>query len=38
MNFEDMTIGEVRRMTEEFKRLHPEVKTAEELLEELKNE
>ena len=32
--FEDMTIADLRKLYEQTKRLHPEIKTAEELLEE----
>lgn len=38
LDFENMTIGELRRLTEEFKRLTPNFKTAEDYLQELKNE
>ncbi len=34
-NFEDMTIKELRKLTEQFKDQNPEFKTAEELLEEM---
>lgn len=34
MDFENLTIGELRRITEEFKRLTPDFKTAEDYLEE----
>lgn len=33
--FEDLTVGELRKITEEYKRLNPDVKPAQELLEEL---
>lgn len=32
--FENMTIGELRKLTEEFKKLCPEIKTAEDYLNE----
>ncbi len=34
LNFEDMTIGELRKLNEQFKDQNPEIKTAQELLEE----
>lgn len=34
MDFENLTIGELRRITEEFKRLTLDFKTAEDYLEE----
>lgn len=37
MEFEDMTIKQLRKLTEEFKRLTPEFQTAEDILKE-KNE
>lgn len=33
--FEDMTIGELRKFTEQFKKKNPNVPTAQELLDEL---
>lgn len=36
--FEDMTIGELRKLTEEFKEQNPDVPTAEELLDDLERE
>ena len=33
--FEDLTIGELRKITEEFKKENPDIKTAQELLEEI---
>jgi uncharacterized protein involved in exopolysaccharide biosynthesis len=36
--FEDMKISELRKLTEEYKAQHPEIKTAEELLEEKEDE
>lgn len=37
-NFEQMTIRELRKMTEQFKKQNPDVQTAEKLLEELNME
>lgn len=34
MNFKDKKVKEVKKLTEEFKKQNPEIKTAEELLEE----
>jgi len=34
--FEDMTIRELKKLNEEFKKQNPEIKTAEELLEEVR--
>lgn len=34
-HFEDMTIGELRKLNEQFKDHNPEQKTAQELLEEM---
>lgn len=36
--FENMTIGELRKLTEDFLVLNPNFQSAEELMEELKNE
>ena len=36
MNFEGKKVGEVKELTEQFKKQNPDVKTAEELLEDLK--
>ena len=36
--FEDLTIRELREQTEEYKERNPEIKTAQELLEEIENE
>ena len=33
--FEDLTVGELRKINEKFKEHHPEIQTAEQLLEEL---
>ncbi len=34
MNFENLTIGQMKELTEQFKKNNPEIKTAQELLEE----
>ncbi len=36
MNFDNLTIGQMQKLTEEFKRNNPEVKTPQELMEDLK--
>ena len=36
--FEDMAIADLKKLHEQMKRLYPEIKTAKELLEEMKNE
>ena len=36
-NFEDMTIADLRKLHEQVKRLDPEIKTAEEMLEKINN-
>ena len=36
--FKDMTIKELRKLTEQYKEQNPNVQTAQELLEEIKNE
>jgi len=36
--FEDLTIRELRKLTEDYKKENPNVQTAQELLDELKNE
>ena len=36
MNFQNLTIKQVKELTEQFKRINPDVKTPEELLGELK--
>lgn len=36
--FEQMTIGELKKLHEQYLQQHPEMKTAEELLEELNNQ
>jgi len=38
LDFENMKIGELRRLTEEFKRLTPDFKTAEDYLQGRKDE
>ena len=35
MNFENLTIGQMQKLTKQFKRNNPDVKTPGELLEEL---
>lgn len=35
--FEDLTIKQLKRITEEYRQINPTLKTAEELLEELNN-
>ena len=36
-NFEDMTIAELREQTEQFKKQNPDVRPAQEILEEINN-
>jgi len=36
--FEQMTIAELRKLTEQYKEQNPDIKTAQELLEEIDND